>query len=425
MTPLIAQPIPNSFAARLSAYSQDKFTGRLDIKVSSRAHWRLYLHLGRLVWAAGGLHPVRRWQRHLKRYCPTLNPQAFSLRSNEVPECWDYHALGLLGLRKSPQAEQLKAIWQGIIDEVLFDILRAIALTSVAHTSAQLDRPQQDALPKEDNTLPFVISAVPGVRPSNTGMLLHKFASNLETALDRAEQDWQSWVAAGLTRCCPDLAPLSSNLMTLHPNLDSSVYRKLVAALDGKRTLRDLALAARKDLLTVTRALVPYISQNLIKLIPLKDFPQPRFLERPPETPRRSIPARRTTAAVKRPLVIGIDDSPTVLARIEAILSTTNYQFLAIPDPISALPTLLQYKPDFIFLDLAMPIANGYEVCCQIRRVSRFHNIPIVILTGNDGPIDRIRAKLVGATDFMAKPLEDDKILAILHKYCPVPESDR
>ena len=64
-----------------------------------------------------------------------------------------------------------------------------------------------------------------------------------------------------------------------------------------------------------------------------------------------------------------------------------------------------------------MPVANGYEICSQIRRIATFRDIPIVILTGSDGIIDRVRAKVVGANDFLGKPVEQNKINAVLERY--------
>ena len=78
---------------------------------------------------------------------------------------------------------------------------------------------------------------------------------------------------------------------------------------------------------------------------------------------------------------------------------------------------LLEQKPDLIFLDLVMPIANGYEICSQIRRISAFKDTPIIILTSNDGIVDRVRARMVGATDFLAKPIEREKVLRVAHRY--------
>lgn len=421
MIPSTLQPTPYSFTAQLSRYGHNKFTGRLDVKVSTGEQWSLYLHLGRLVWAAGGKHPVRRWQRHLLRHCPGVNPKLLTLRQNEHPECWDYHALGLLALRKIPRPEQLSAILQGTIGEVLFDLLRAIAIVSVSRTSAQLNRADRAIaeLEGEDSNQSFEIIPVQGVRPSNSGMLPHTSMLAVEIALECAQMDWQNWVAAGLTHCSPDLTPILTDVLALQAKTSSNVYRSLIKAIDGKRTLRDLALLTNKDVLVVTRSLIPYVRQQFVKLIQTSDLPRPSFNARP-TSPARPQPPKATPKTPRQPLIAGIDDNPKILAYMEEILSSTGCRFLSIPDPVQALPTLIQYKPDLIFLDLAMPIANGYEICAQIRRVSQFHDVPVVILTGNDGPIDRIRSKVVGATDFLAKPVEAAKVLSTVQKHCAI-----
>ncbi|MEL6500545.1 MAG: response regulator, partial [Cyanobacteria bacterium J06623_1] len=74
-------------------------------------------------------------------------------------------------------------------------------------------------------------------------------------------------------------------------------------------------------------------------------------------------------------------------------------------------------KPDLIFLDLVMPNTNGYEICSQLRKLSYFKQTPIVILTGNDGIVDRVRAKMVGSTDFLGKPAQPEQVLETIAKY--------
>jgi two-component system, chemotaxis family, response regulator PixG len=81
---------------------------------------------------------------------------------------------------------------------------------------------------------------------------------------------------------------------------------------------------------------------------------------------------------------------------------------------------LIAKKPQLIFLDLVMPNANGYEICSRLRKVAAFRDTPIVILTGNDGVIDRVRAKVVGATDFLTKPVQSDLVLDVAQKYLNV-----
>jgi len=102
---------------------------------------------------------------------------------------------------------------------------------------------------------------------------------------------------------------------------------------------------------------------------------------------------------------------------LEKILTTAGYQFLAVQDSLRAIATLLTRKPDLIFLDLVMPNTNGYEICGQLRKVSSFRNTPIIILTGNDGIIDRVRAKMVGASDFLSKPINAKTVLEVARQH--------
>ena len=64
-------------------------------------------------------------------------------------------------------------------------------------------------------------------------------------------------------------------------------------------------------------------------------------------------------------------------------------------------------------MDINMPELNGYDLCSLLRKSERFKDIPIVMLTGRDGMIDRVRAKLVGATDYLTKPCDPNKLITL------------
>jgi chemotaxis family two-component system response regulator PixG len=102
---------------------------------------------------------------------------------------------------------------------------------------------------------------------------------------------------------------------------------------------------------------------------------------------------------------------------LEQILTKNCIKAICIQDPVQALTKLIEHKPDLILLDLIMPVASGYEICAQVRRVSMFADTPIVILTGSDGLVDRVRAKVVGATEFISKPIVEDKLMGVVRKY--------
>ena len=115
---------------------------------------------------------------------------------------------------------------------------------------------------------------------------------------------------------------------------------------------------------------------------------------------------------------------PLCAIRLEQIFLEQGYQFISVMDSLKAIPIAIAKKPQLIFLDLVMPNANGYEICSRLRKIGAFQHTPIVILTGNDGVIDRVRAKVVGATDFITKPVQSELVLEIAQKYLnPVPAS--
>ncbi|MGK7917991.1 MAG: response regulator, partial [Prochloraceae cyanobacterium] len=64
-----------------------------------------------------------------------------------------------------------------------------------------------------------------------------------------------------------------------------------------------------------------------------------------------------------------------------------------------------------------MPHTNGYEICSQVRKLSLFRNTPIVILTGKDGIIDRVRAKVAGSTDYITKPVTAEGVIDVINKH--------
>jgi two-component system, chemotaxis family, response regulator PixG len=116
-------------------------------------------------------------------------------------------------------------------------------------------------------------------------------------------------------------------------------------------------------------------------------------------------------------LIACIDDSVSVCKNLELFLNQQGYRSYGVQDPLKIMTTLIKHKPDLIFLDLLMPMANGYEICQQIRRIPSLQDVPVVILTEKDGLFDRMRAKAIGATELLSKPIAHADILRVLGKY--------
>jgi len=164
-----------------------------------------------------------------------------------------------------------------------------------------------------------------------------------------------------------------------------------------------------RDIGQVTLSLLPYVHLGIVEFISIPDLPTPI------SPPVSTTPASSTKPT--GPLIACVDDSPMVCQTMESLLVAAGYQFVGVEDALRAFAILLTRKPDVIFLDLVMPNTNGYEICSRLRKLDGFRDTPIVILTGNDGIVDRVRAKLVGASDFLSKPIDAGKVLNVIHKY--------
>ena len=133
-------------------------------------------------------------------------------------------------------------------------------------------------------------------------------------------------------------------------------------------------------------------------------------------SPQVSKPTLNSNRDSQLPAIACIDDSKTVQRKVKLTLEAIGYQVIDILDPALALKKLSRQNPVLILMDINMPTMNGYDLCSMLRRSQKFQEIPIVMLTGRDGIIDRMRAKFVGSTDYLTKPFEPNDLIELLKK---------
>ncbi|HCF28389.1 MAG TPA: response regulator [Cyanobacteria bacterium UBA11049] len=385
----------------LQAWSQGKLrNGRLEIKTLQGHKWSLYFHLGHLIGDTGGIHPARRWRRQLSQYCPQINVDAASTPGGIGYRCRDYEALAELLKKSEILRQQMVAVVQGSIAEVLFDIIQ-----------------QQEQLGDRASS-ELTYTYVPEAKLYSSPIIFIQ----PDRAWKQAQQAWASWQQAGLQDFSPNMAPVIWQREKLQQQTSALAYGSLTTLVDGNRTLRDLALKLRQEPRLLAQSLIPYVSQGLMKFVEIADIGcRLERLTTIPSQPSSSPPPPQPNA----PLIAYIDDSPRDSQIMGQILAKAGYRYINLQDSVLALPMLLEHKPSLIFLDLVMPIANGYEICAQIRRTSSLKDTPVIIFTGNDGIVDRVRAKLVRSTEFLAKPIDSDKVLGVARKYLPSPNFAR
>jgi chemotaxis family two-component system response regulator PixG len=371
--------VMNTFVKHLQTTSQMQFTGCLEVQVSNQPKRRLYCHTGRLVWATGGTHRVRRWRRCLSVCCPQLNLKTLRLQEAFQHQEWEYWLLTDLVRQQQVTREQAIALIEMVLTETIFDVIQESQIGGL-HFIASYQN--------------YLKSPIAVFNPAQI--------------TQRSQALFNTWSDLGLMEQSPNLAPVISKPDELRQRTSPKTYQLMMDAMNGNATLRELAIVIRQDLITLVRSLLPYIRQGLISLVEIPDLATSNTF-----TASNQPVVKNATGA----RIVCVDDSVRVCQEVGSILTQAGYQFISVQDSIQALPILLENKPHLILLDLVMPVANGYEICSQIRRISVFRQTPIVILTGKDGIVDRVRAKMVGASDFLAKPVEAAKLLSVVQKH--------
>ena len=124
------------------------------------------------------------------------------------------------------------------------------------------------------------------------------------------------------------------------------------------------------------------------------------------------------------PVVLVVDDSPTIRKIVELTLRREGVQVVSAPSGVIALAAIANAPPQLILLDIMLPMVNGYQVCQIIRRNPEYRHIPVVMLSGKDGLFDKVRGKLVGATEYITKPFEPGDLLRVVRKYVTADTAD-
>lgn len=379
----------SALSQQLRDCEKQQFSGMLSIWAGGTQQWRLYFCLGRIIWAAGGRHPNRRWLRLINQHCPQVDFREADLPEVDTHNCGDYHYLIKLVREQGGTGQQVARVIRDTITEILFDVIQQENFGPLSFKS------------DHNQVLDASLTLLKG-----------------DQALGQTYQEWQDWSNAGLSKLSPNMAPVIRGSRQLSEELSATTYQNLVQFADGHHTLRDIACETRQELTIITQALRLYIRKQLIELTTIPDlFPVGQSFSWATST--EGLFATPHVTVADGLLIAHVDDNPAECKRMRALLTGSSYRYLGIQNSVMALPTLLECKPDIIFLDLMMPVVNGFELCAQIRKTTALRDVPVIFITSNDGIFDRVRAKLVRCTGYINKPIEHAKVWSILKQHTP------
>lgn len=244
----------NKLGEQLICLNRQKFTGILTItSQDNEQKWEIFFYLGKYLWTEGGYHVNRSWQRNFTYYCPGVKVSSIVLRKRNQPAIRSHHyyLINVLLQRKIIQREQAKALIKNRSQEIFFDLLQKEYNNSLNYDL-------------QNTSAHYLLKA--GFSSSLTFI-------NLEKILFQSQMSWSTWGAKGLASCSPHHAPLLNKDRDLQKQLPDIIFANMSRLLNGKNTLRDLAMKMEKNVLDVTCGIVPYFFKGYLRLLEIPDLP--------------------------------------------------------------------------------------------------------------------------------------------------------
>jgi diguanylate cyclase (GGDEF)-like protein/PAS domain S-box-containing protein len=113
-----------------------------------------------------------------------------------------------------------------------------------------------------------------------------------------------------------------------------------------------------------------------------------------------------------KPVILVVDDRPQNIELLEAYLVPHGYEIIQAANGEEALGKLSGNQIDLILLDVMMPGMDGFEVTRRVRQDNAHRLLPIILITGLQGPEDRVKGIEAGCDDFLSKPYNNLELLA-------------
>ena len=112
------------------------------------------------------------------------------------------------------------------------------------------------------------------------------------------------------------------------------------------------------------------------------------------------------------------DDSPTMRAMlVSTIESIGDFRIVEASSGFEALRLLPREKVDLILTDINMPDINGLELISYLRNNANYLTIPVIIISTEGSQKDIDKGKLLGANEYLIKPIDHAKLQALISSY--------
>ena len=117
--------------------------------------------------------------------------------------------------------------------------------------------------------------------------------------------------------------------------------------------------------------------------------------------------------------ILAVDDSPSMRMLLKASLTAQGFTVCSAEDGEQGLAAARSDPPDLIITDINMPVMDGFQLIEAARADAALRTLPILVLSTEFSDDKKSRARQAGATGWITKPFDADKLAAAIRRVCP------
>ncbi|BAI72979.1 two-component response regulator [Azospirillum sp. B510] len=116
--------------------------------------------------------------------------------------------------------------------------------------------------------------------------------------------------------------------------------------------------------------------------------------------------------------VMTVDDSRTMRDMVSFTLKGAGYDVVEAADGQQAMSAIATTKVDLVITDLNMPVMDGLTLIRRLRAIPAHRTLPILMLTTEADDAKKAEGRAAGATGWIVKPFNPDKLVSVVQKVC-------
>ena len=115
--------------------------------------------------------------------------------------------------------------------------------------------------------------------------------------------------------------------------------------------------------------------------------------------------------------VLLVEDHPATQQMFQMALEGAGFEVRAASNGMRLIKYVRDWHPAAVVMEVMMPWVDGFELCRTIRATDEIKDTPVILVTAKSSPDDRQKAKQVGATEFLEKPVEIKALIETVTRY--------